>query len=69
MSVPEGEGTVTVAGTEFCVYCDKPITGGAKVIEGFSASGARPDSYYHPMCGPRQAPYGRGHQVGPYGDR
>ncbi|WP_175409723.1 hypothetical protein [Streptomyces sp. TRM64462] len=49
----------TERGKPYCITCDKPIEGKAEVIEGFSASGARPDAYRHPTCGPRQEPFVR----------
>ncbi|WEH42063.1 hypothetical protein [Streptomyces sp. AM 2-1-1] len=44
----------------YCVYCDHTILGNAIIaVEGHSASGAREDSYAHPMgdpeCTARQA--------------
>lgn len=56
----------TESGKRYCVQCDRPIEGRAEVVEGFSASGARPDAYRHPTCGPRQARYVRRYQMDPY---
>ncbi|WP_217623685.1 hypothetical protein [Streptomyces sp. TRM64462] len=52
---------------KYCIVCDRVITGEYEVIEGFSASGARPDAYRHPMCGPRPVPFVRRDPVDPYG--
>ncbi|WP_175499807.1 MULTISPECIES: hypothetical protein [unclassified Streptomyces] len=40
----------------WCVHCGRLIEGEALVIPGFSASGARPDAYRHPVCRPPAAP-------------
>lgn len=56
----------TESGKKYCIHCDRLIEGRAEVVEGFSASGAKPDAYQHPTCGPVQAPYVRRYLVGPY---
>ncbi|WP_328404450.1 hypothetical protein OHS70_35510 [Streptomyces sp. NBC_00390] len=40
----------TEGGTRICVVCDKPVTGPAVRVPQFSASGARPDNWRHPLC-------------------
>lgn len=44
------QGARITAGTFCCCCCDKPITGRAVRVEGFSASGARPDDWRHDSC-------------------
>lgn len=45
-------------GPRFCCRCQKPITGVAVAVPGFSASGARADAHRHPDdypdCWPRR---------------
>ncbi|MCH0543175.1 hypothetical protein I3F58_27210 [Streptomyces sp. MUM 203J] len=60
---------MTAAGVRYCGFCDRPIEGEARAFVPESASGAKPTVYYHPLCGPRQAPYVRRHQDGPYSRR
>ncbi|WP_175410107.1 hypothetical protein [Streptomyces sp. TRM64462] len=54
----------TESGKRYCVHCERVIEGPAEEIVVHSASGARPNEYRHPACGPAQAPYVR---RSPYG--
>lgn len=46
----QGEGDVM---TEYCCFCQKPITGERVTLSMESMSGAKPDQHAHPGCGPR----------------
>ncbi|WP_244375794.1 hypothetical protein [Streptomyces ficellus] len=49
-----------MSGTRFCMHCDEPIGGVPERVEAPAGdSGARPDGWRHPECGPAQAPYVR----------
>ncbi|GAA2476224.1 hypothetical protein GCM10010393_02680 [Streptomyces gobitricini] len=49
-----------MSGTRFCLHCDEPIMSEAERVEApICDSGARPDAWRHPWCGPAQAPHVR----------